>query len=67
MSKYKLTTPAEIRQAAERAEIRANNEPDQKSYNAAWLHGYAQALQDCADQQAEGFVLDDTPPEYSVN
>lgn len=68
MSKYKLTTPAEIRQAAERAEIRANNEPDQKSYNAAWLHGYAYALDEVAEQlQAEGFVLDDTPPEYSVN
>lgn len=67
MSKYKLTTPAEIRQAAELAGIAADNEPNQSSYNAAWLHGYAQALQDCADQQAEGFVLDDTPPEYSVN
>lgn len=68
MSKYKLTTPAEIRQAADLAGIAADNEPGQCSYNAAWLHGYAQALQDCADQlQTEAFVLDDTPPEYSVN
>ena len=60
-------TPAEIRRAAKLAKLKADREPNQSSYNAAWLNGYAKALQDCADQQAEGFVLDDTPPEYSVN
>ena len=67
MSKYKLTTPAEILHAAELAGIKADNEPNQSGYNAAWLHGYAQALYDCGKQlQAVGFVLDDTPPEYTV-
>lgn len=57
MNKYTLTTPAEIRHAAELAGENANNEPNQSGYNAAWLHGYAYALHEVAEQ------LEPTQPE----
>ena len=47
---YDLTTPANIENSADTARIRANNEPNQSSYNAAYLHGYAAALRDVAEQ-----------------
>ena len=50
MSKYNLTTPAEIRNAAKLARTAAGNEPSQGSYNAAWLHGYADALREVSQQ-----------------
>lgn len=50
MSKYNLTTPAAIRRAADLAGTKADNTPNQSGYNAAWLHGYAQALYDCGAQ-----------------
>ena len=50
MSVYKLTTPRQIRDAAEIAHKKAGSESDQSSYNAAWLHGYAAALGDVAKQ-----------------
>lgn len=31
-----------------KSRLRANNEPNQDSYNAAWLHGYADAIKDIA-------------------
>ena len=49
--KYDLTTPANINKAADAARHLANNEPNQDSYNAAYLHGYAAALRDVAEQQ----------------
>ena len=48
--KYDLSSISAISSAAEQARARAGQEPDQGSYNAAWLHGYAQALADAAEQ-----------------
>lgn len=48
--KYDLSSVGAISAAAEQARARAGQEPDQGSYNAAWLHGYAQALADAAEQ-----------------
>ena len=48
--KYDLSNIAAISRAAEQARARAGQEPSQGSYNAAWLHGYAQALADTAEQ-----------------
>ena len=48
--KYDLSSAGAISVAAEQARARAGQEPDQGSYNAAWLHGYAQALADAAEQ-----------------
>ena len=50
MKKYDLSTPAAIRNAAELSRTVAGREPNQSGYNAAWLHGYARALQEVADQ-----------------
>ena len=46
--KYDLSTPAAIKAAAIEARTRAGNEYNQNSYNAAWLHGYADALREVA-------------------
>ena len=48
--KYDLSSIGAISAAAEQARARAGQEPSQGSYNAAWLHGYAQALADAAEQ-----------------
>ena len=48
--KYDLSSVGAISAAAEQARARAGQEPNQGSYNAAWLHGYAQALADAAEQ-----------------
>lgn len=50
---YNLSTPAAITEAAKEAKTRANMEPSQGSYNAAWLHGYASALADVARQMEQ--------------
>lgn len=50
MSIYKLSTTRQIREAAGIANEKAGSEPNQSSYNAAWLHGYAAALADVAKQ-----------------
>lgn len=39
-----------ISDAAKKAREKANNEPSQDSYNAAWLHGYAKALEDLMEK-----------------
>lgn len=49
MTNYDLTSIGAISASAKLAHIRANQEPDQNSYNAAWLHGYADALTNVAD------------------
>lgn len=49
MPNYDLSTLGAISAAAELARIRASLEPNQDSYNAAWLHGYADALANVAD------------------
>ena len=49
MPNYDLSSPGAISAAAELARVRANQELDQDSYNAAWLHGYASALANVAD------------------
>lgn len=48
--KYDLSTPEKIRQAEQEIRNRANNQPDAGSYNAAALHGYADALHDVTEQ-----------------
>ena len=50
MPKYNLTSMDAISASAAQARVRAGQEPSQNSYNAAWLHGYASALADCAEQ-----------------
>ena len=50
MPQYDLSGISAISAAAEQARARASQEPDQGSYNAAWLHGYADALEDTARQ-----------------
>lgn len=47
MAKYDLSSQRAIEDSARLATERAGNEPNQGSYNAAWLHGYAEALKDC--------------------
>lgn len=49
MPNYDLSSPGTISAAAELARVRANREPNQDSYNAAWLHGYASALANVVD------------------
>lgn len=50
MAQYDLSSSAAIAAAAEEAKTRANMEPNQDGYNAAWLHGYASALADVSRQ-----------------
>ncbi len=50
MPNYDLSSMDTIAASANQAHIRAILEPSQNSYNAAWLHGYASALADCAEQ-----------------
>ncbi len=49
MPNYDLSSIGAVSASAELAHIRANQEPNQDSYNAAWLHGYADALANVAD------------------
>ena len=49
MPDYNLSSIAAVSASAELAHIRANQEPNQDSYNAAWLHGYADALAHAAE------------------
>ena len=49
MPDYNLFSIAAVSASAELAHIRANQEPNQDSYNAAWLHGYADALTKAAE------------------
>ncbi len=49
MSKYDLASAGGVSSAAALARIRAAQEPDQSSYNAAWLHGYADGLARAVD------------------
>ena len=49
MTNYDLTSIGAVSASAKLAHIRANQELDQSSYNAAWLHGYADALTNVAD------------------
>lgn len=59
MPQYDLFTIGAVSAAAELARVRANQEPSQDSYNAAWLHGYAQALAEAAEQlQPQQELLD---------
>lgn len=50
MPNYDLSTPVAISDSAKLARKRADEEPNQSGYNAAWLHGYADALLDAARQ-----------------
>jgi len=49
MPDHNLSSIAAVSASAELAHIRANQEPNQDSYNAAWLHGYADALTKAAE------------------
>ena len=55
--KYDLSSISAISAAAEQARARAGQEQNQSSYNAAWLHGYAQALADAAEQLEQHWQL----------
>lgn len=48
--KYDLSSIGAVSAAAELARARAEMEPSQGSYNAGWLHGYADALTNTAKQ-----------------
>lgn len=50
MPDYDLSSIGALTAASELAHTRADQEPSQDSYNAAWLHGYADALADAARQ-----------------
>lgn len=50
MPKYNLSTVPDIQQSALDARNHANQEPNQSGYNAAWLHGYADALKEVGEQ-----------------
>lgn len=50
MPDYDLSSIGAVSAAAGLARTRADQEPFQDSYNAAWLHGYADALADAAKQ-----------------
>ena len=52
-NKFLLSSIAAVSASAKLAHIRANQEPNQDSYNAAWLHGYADALTKAAGKIAE--------------
>lgn len=52
MPQFDLSSIGAVSAAAEKTRARANQEPDQDNYNAAWLHGYAKALEDIARQMA---------------
>ena len=49
MANYDLTSIGALSTSARLARIRASLVPDQGGYNAAWLHGYADALTNVAD------------------
>ncbi|MBS6218346.1 MAG: hypothetical protein KH704_15730 [Clostridiales bacterium] len=49
MSLYDLASAEGASASAALARIRAAQEPDQSSYNAAWLHGYADGLTRAVD------------------
>ena len=49
MPNYDLSSIAALSASAELAHVRANQEPNQDSYSAAWLHGYADALTKAAE------------------
>ncbi len=49
MPDYDLSSIGAVSASAELAHIRANQEPNQDSCNAAWLHGYADALTHAAE------------------
>ena len=50
MTEYDLSSIKALGVSAKQARARADAEPAQGSYNAAWLHGYADALADAARQ-----------------
>lgn len=52
MPQYDLSSADAIAAAAELAHVYAGRAPSQGGYNAAWLHGYANALADAARQLA---------------
>ena len=54
MPNYDLSTPTAIFDSARLARKQADEDPNQSGYNAAWLHGYADALIDAARQLEPG-------------
>ena len=50
MPRYDLTTPDSIAASAKTAKNHADRQPNQGSYNAAWMHGYAEALKNVSQQ-----------------
>ena len=60
--KYDLSSIAAVSNSAKLARAAADGEPSQDSYNAAWLHGYADALADVARQMEPQKMLGDPVP-----
>ena len=50
MPRYDLTTLDSIAASAKTAKNHADRQPNQGSYNAAWMHGYAEALKNVSQQ-----------------
>ena len=65
--KYDLSSISAISAAAEQARFRAGQEPNQGGYNAAWLHGYAQALTVAAEQLERQRQLTAGVPERPID
>ena len=66
MPKYDLSTPSAIFASAKLARKQADQEPNQSGYNAAWLHGYADALIDAAKQLEFGLNTHNIQKESSA-
>ena len=64
MPKYDLSTYGAILSASDLASTHAGNDPNQNGYNAAWLHGYARALTEVAQQLRHQQTLIDTVLNY---
>lgn len=64
MDQYNLSNISAVNEASGQVRVRANQEPNQSSYNAGWLHGYANALADAAKELAPQWNLMDTIVNY---
>ena len=54
VARFSGVTAEDLKDQAVVARDRANNEPNQQSYNAGWLHGYAEGYADASEQYLPG-------------
>lgn len=64
MNQYNLSNISAVNKAARQVRVCASQEYDQSSYNAGWLHGYANALADAAEGLAPQWNLMDAIVDY---